>query len=239
MHNNKKTAIIHYWLVNMRGGEKMLEALLELFPDVDVFTHVLNKNALSDRIKSHAIYTSGIQKLPYAKKWYQLYMPLMPRALLDFDLHDYDLVISSEAGPAKGIVPNPAAYHLCYCHSPARYIWDLYHEYVRGLPPPVRALIRRLVPALRVWDVTSANLVDRFVTNSHYTAQRIKRYYNREADVVFGPVEIEKFLRAKREPAGYYLCAGQITPYKRIDLAAEACINAGKRLIVAGGGDEP
>lgn len=231
-----KTAIVHYWLVNMRGGEKMLEALLELFPRADIYTHVYDPGAVSDLIKSRNVFTSYINKLPFAKKLYQLYMPFMPAALMGFDLREYDLVISSEAGPAKGVVADPEAYHLCYCHSPMRYLWDMYHEYFRGTNPVVRFFMKRLIPSLRVWDITSANLVDRFVTNSHYVAKRIRRIYNREAEVVYGPARIEPYLNTERKPEDYYLFFGQITGYKRADIAIEACVKSGRKLIVAGAG---
>ena len=231
-----RTAIVHYWLVNMRGGEKMLEALLEMFPDADIYTHVYNPKAVSPLIKNRRIFTSRINRLPFAKKLYQLYMPLMPNALMDFNLQGYGLVISSEAGPAKGVVANPNAYHVCYCHSPMRYLWDMYHEYFRGTNPLVRFFMKRLIPSLRLWDVTSANLVDRFVTNSHYVANRIRRVYNREAEVVYGPAPIEQFLNVERKPAGYYLFFGQITGYKRADIAIEACVRSGRKLVVAGAG---
>jgi glycosyltransferase involved in cell wall biosynthesis len=229
-----KVAIVHYWLVNMRGGEKMLEALLEMFPQADIYTHVYNPKAVSALINSHRVFTSRVNRLPFAKKLYQLYMPLMPNALMDFNLQQYDLVISSEAGPAKGVVPNPNAYHLCYCHSPMRYLWDMYHEYFRGTNPLVRFFMKRLIPRLRLWDVTSSNLVDRFVTNSHYAAKRIRRIYNREAEVVYGPAAIEKYIAMERKPADYYLFFGQITGYKRADIAIEACVKSGRKLVVAG-----
>ena len=231
-----RIAIVHYWLVNMRGGEKMLEALLEMFPEADLFTHVYNPKAVSGLIRSHRVITSSINRLPWAKKFYQLYMPLMPRSLMEFNLQKYDLVISSEAGPAKGVVPNPNAYHLCYCHSPMRYLWDMYHEYFRGTNPLIRFFMKRLIPSLRIWDISSANLVDRFITNSHYVARRIRRVYNREAEVVYGPAPIEPFLGAARKPAGYYLFFGQITGYKRADIAIAACVRSGRKLVVAGAG---
>jgi glycosyltransferase involved in cell wall biosynthesis len=233
-----KTAIIHYWLVNMRGGEKMLEALLEMFPDADIYTHVYNPKAVSALINRHRVYTSRINKFPFAKKLYQFYMPLMPNALMDFNLQQYDLVISSEAGPAKGVVANPNAYHICYCHSPMRYLWDMYHEYFRGTNPLIRFFMKRLIPGLRLWDVTSANLVDRFITNSHYVAKRICRIYNREAAVVFGPAPIERFLNGERRPSDFYLFFGQITGYKRADIAIEACVKSGRKLVVAGAGEK-
>ena len=231
-----KTAIVHYWLVNMRGGEKVLEALLEMFPEADIFTHVYDPDAMPDSIKSHRVFTSYIQKLPMAKKLYQKYMPLMPNALNGFNLQEYDLIISSESGPAKGVVPNPDAYHICYCHSPMRYLWDMYHDYFRDSGGFVRFFMKRLIPNLRLYDVASSNLVDLFVANSGYVAKRIRRYYNREAAVVFPPVDIEKFGDIKRKPGDFYLFFGQLTGYKRADLAIEACIASGKKLVVAGAG---
>jgi glycosyltransferase involved in cell wall biosynthesis len=231
-----KVAIVHYWLVSMRGGEKMLEALLELFPEADIYTHVYNPKQLSPVITSHKVYTSYIQRLPFAKKLYQKYMPLMPNALKEFDLQDYDLVISSESGPAKGVIPNPDAYHLCYCHSPMRYLWDMYHEYFHKSGFITRFFMKRMIPGLRLWDVASSNLVDRFITNSGYVAKRIQRYYNRTAEVVYGPADIERFLGVERRPADYYLFFGQLVGYKRADIAIEACVTSGRKLIVAGAG---
>ena len=160
----------------------------------------------------------------------------MPSALDSFNLQNYDLVISSEAGPVKGIIPNPDAYHLCYCHSPMRYIWDMYHEYFKKAHFFTQVFMKRLIPRLRLWDVCSANLVDRFITNSSYSARRIKRYYNRDATVVYGPASIEKYLSVPRNTGSYYLLAGQITEYKRADIAFEACAHTGRKLVVAGSG---
>jgi glycosyltransferase involved in cell wall biosynthesis len=231
-----KVAIIHYWLVNMRGGEKVLEALLDIFPQADIYTHVYNPKAVSTLIKEKRVITSRINRLPFAKKLYQLYMPLMPNALMDFNLQDYDLVISSESGPAKGVVPNPDAYHICYCHSPMRYLWDMYHEYFRGTNPFVRFFMKRMIPSLRLWDITSANLVDCFIANSSYVAKRIIRYYNRQPAVIYPPVNIENYLSVKRKPQDFYLFFGQLTGYKRADIAIEACIKSGRKLVVAGAG---
>ena len=231
-----KVAIVHYWLLNMRGGEKVIEALLEMFPQADIFTHVYNPKAVSGKINSRRVITSRINRLPFAKKLYQLYMPLMPNALMDFNLQDYDLVISSESGPAKGVVPNPNAYHVCYCHSPMRYLWDMYHEYFKKTNPLVRLFMKRLIPSLRIWDVTSANLVDCFIANSAYVAKRVRRYYNREAAVIHPPADIERFSTAERKPAGYYLFFGQLAGYKRADIAVEACVKSGRKLVVAGAG---
>ncbi|QQO09793.1 glycosyltransferase [Breznakiella homolactica] len=231
-----KVAIVHYWLVTMRGGEKVLETLLEMFPDADIYTHVYDPDAVSDLINSHRVYTSYINYLPLAKKLYQKYMPFMPRALNKFNLQEYDLIISSESGPAKGVVPNPDAFHICYCHSPMRYLWDMYHEYLRDSNFLVRFLMRRMIPSLRVWDVTSSNLVDHFAANSNYVAKRIRRYYNRGSDVVFPPVAIERFLPVQRNPEDFYLFFGQLVGYKRADIAINACIASGRKLVVLGAG---
>jgi glycosyltransferase involved in cell wall biosynthesis len=231
-----KVAVVHYWLVNMRGGEKVLEALLEMYPQADIYTHVYDPRAVSSFINSHRIYTSYINKFPFARKLYQFYMPLMPNALLDFNLQAYNLILSSESGPAKGVVPNPDAFHVCYCHTPMRYLWDMYYEYFRKSNPVVKFFMKRLIPGLRLWDITSANMVDRFAANSHYVAKRIARVYNRSAEVVYPPASVERFLSIPRDPGDSYLYLGQITGYKRADIAIEACMASGRRLLVAGSG---
>lgn len=233
-----KVAIVHYWLVNMRGGEKALEALLEMYPEADIFTNVYDEKSISEKIKSHKIFTTYVNKLPFAKKFYQKYMPLMPNALKELDLSQYDLVISSESGPAKGVVVSPNAYHLCYCHTPMRYCWDMYHEYFAKSGFLTKFFMKRLIPRLRQWDISSSNLVDRFVTNSNYVSKRINRYYNRPADVVFGPTDIEKFMKVERNPGDFYLFFGQLVDYKRVDLAIEACLQSGRKLVVAGEGNK-
>ncbi len=231
-----KVAIVHYWLVTMRGGEKVLEELCKLFPQADIFTNVYDASKISDTIKSHKIYTTKINKWPMAKKLYQKYMPFMPKALMDLDLTGYDLVISSESGPAKGVVPSPNAFHLCYCHTPMRYLWDMYHEYFRKSNPIVKFFMKSMIPSLRLWDVMSSNLVDCFVANSHYVQARIKRYYNRDAKVIFPPCDIEKYGNNQRNPKDFYLFFGQLVGYKRADLAIEACIKSGRKLVVIGDG---
>jgi glycosyltransferase involved in cell wall biosynthesis len=163
-------------------------------------------------------------------------MPLMPNALKEFNLQDYDLIISSESGPAKGVTPNPDAYHICYCHSPMRYLWDMYHDYFRKAGFATRFFMKRFIPSLRLWDVISANLVDRFIANSTYVAKRVRRYYNREAEIIFPPVAIEKYLITKRKPEDFYLFFGQLVGYKRADIALDACVSSGRKLVVAGSG---
>ena len=231
-----KVAIVHYWLVTMRGGEKVLEELCKMYPQADIYTNVYNPDKISDEIKKHKIYTTRVNRFPMAKRFYQKYMPFMPNALMDLDLTSYDLIISSESGPAKGVCPAPNAYHVCYCHTPMRYLWDMYHEYFRKSNPIVKFFMKKMIPGLRQWDVISSNLVDHFVANSHYVAARIQRYYNRKATVVYPPCDIENYLENPRSPEDFYLFFGQLVGYKRADLAIEACIKSGRKLVVIGDG---
>lgn len=231
-----KIAIVHYWLVTMRGGEKVLEELCKLYPDADIYTNVYNPKKISDVIKSRKIYVTKVNKYPFAKKMYQTYMPFMPNALMQLDLTGYDLIISSESGPAKGVCPSPNAFHLCYCHTPMRYIWDMYYEYSRKSNFLVRFFMKTIAPKIRIWDITSANLVDRFVANSSFVAARIQRYYNRKSDVVFPPCDIQKYIENPRNPQDFYLFFGQLVGYKRADLAVEGCIKAKKKIVVIGDG---
>jgi glycosyltransferase involved in cell wall biosynthesis len=253
-----KTALIHYWLVNDRGGEKVLAKLAEQFPDADLFTHVYDPSAVPESIRRLNVRTTFIQKLPFAKKLYKHYLPLMPWALRRLDLSGYDLIISSESGPAKGIRKPPGATHICYCHTPMRYLWDMEADYAKSASLLQKAGLKLFGPALRKWDLWSATQVDRFIANSQFVAERIKRIYNREAEVLYPPVDVEHFHPAsgreagaqrqqrngverqtlERDPQDFYLFFGQLTAYKRADLAVEAFLKMGKRLVVAGAGEE-
>jgi glycosyltransferase involved in cell wall biosynthesis len=237
-----RIALIHYWLVAMRGGERVLESLCRLFPQADIFTHVCAPQNLSPLLRSRTIRTSFIRKLPFSARLYQRYLPLMPLALEQLDLRGYDLVISSESGPAKGVLTHAGTPHICYCHTPMRYLWDFYQDYLERAGPVTRLLMRPLFHRLRLWDVLSANRVDVFVANSRYVARRIARLYRREAEVIHPPVEVDLF-RPKGEPrpakAGApCLCLGELTGYKRVDLAVEAFTRMKKPLLVIGRGPE-
>lgn len=229
-----KVALVHYWLVGTRGGEKVLDALCEIYPEADIFTLVADEKKLSPIVSSHKITTSFLQKIGGVKH-YKRMLPLMPMALESFDLSEYDLIISSEAGPAKGIIPGPNARHICYCHSPMRYIWDLYPQYYKSAGLFSRLAMAVFSPVLRAWDVTTAARVDHFIANSSYVAKRIERYYRRDAVIINPPVDIERFSISERVD-DFYLCAGQITPYKRVDLAIDAFTLMNKRLVVLGAG---
>lgn len=233
-----KTALIHYWLVNDRGGEKVLARLAEQFPDADLFTHVYDPAAMPEEIRRMPIRTTFIQKLPFAKKYYKNYLPLMPWALRRIDLSGYDLIISSESGPAKGIRKPEGATHICYCHTPMRYLWDMSDEYYQNASLLKKLGMKIFLPWLRKWDLWSATQVDRFIANSQFVAERIKNIYGREAEVVYPPVDVEHFQTLERDPQEFYLFFGQLTAYKRADLAIEAFNRLGLRLIVAGDGEE-
>jgi glycosyltransferase involved in cell wall biosynthesis len=232
-----KVAIVHYWLVGMRGGEKVVESLCEMFPQADIFTHVHDPAAVSETINRHRIFTTFIQKLPGARTRYKKYLLLMPFALEALNLQDYDLVISSESGPAKGVITRPDALHICYCHSPMRYIWDQYHEYRAAAALPARWAMSLFATPLRVWDVAAAARVDAFIANSSFVAGRISKYYRRAATVIHPPVAVESFTAAA-QPDDFYLCFGHLAAYKRFDLAVDAFNMNGKKLIIAGDGEE-
>jgi len=232
-----RVALIHYWLVSIRGGEKVLEALCEIFPEADIFTHVCDRSVLSQTLARHRIRTSFIQRLPNARRWYQKYLPLMPLALEQLDLRGYDLVISSESGPAKGVIVAPGAVHVCYCHSPMRYAWDQYHAYLERAGIMTRALAPPLLHYMRAWDLQSASRVDHFIANSRFVARRIRQYYRRDALVIAPPVDTRNFY-VSDAIGDYYLMIGQLVPYKRPDLAIGAFNQMGRKLVVIGEGPE-
>jgi glycosyltransferase involved in cell wall biosynthesis len=233
-----KVAIIHYWLVGMRGGEKVVEALCEMYPQADIFTHVYVPEMVSDAIRRHRVIPTFINAMPRAARMYKTYLPLMPLALEQLDLRGYDLVISSESGPAKGIIAPSDAVHVCYCHTPMRYIWNMYHDYRSNAGWAARLMMPPLAHYLRMWDVTSAARVDSFVANSATVARRIHRYYNADATVIHPPVDTDAFSPAPPSELGdYYLMAGELVSYKRPDLAVRAFNEMKLKLVVIGGGD--
>ncbi|RWR14505.1 glycosyltransferase family 4 protein [Sinirhodobacter populi] len=233
-----RVALIHYWLVTMRGGEKVLESLCRMFPDADIFTHAYKPEAISPVIRRHRVTTTFISRLPQPEKRYRSYLPLMPLALEQLDLRGYDLVISCEAGPAKGIIPAPDALHVCYCHSPMRYVWNMYHDYRDRSGRLKQMAMVPLTHYIRNWDAVSAMRVDKFIANSENVRRRIARYYERDAAVVYPPVSTEDFTPLAPDAAeDFYLMVGELVSYKRPDLAVAAFNRLGRRLIVIGGGE--
>jgi glycosyltransferase involved in cell wall biosynthesis len=236
-----RVALVHDWLTGMRGGEKVLEVLCELFPDADIFTLVHRPGSVSPGIERHRIHTSIIQRLPLAGRLYRRYLPLFPFAIEQFDLDGYDLVISSSHCAAKGVVPPGRARHLCYCHSPMRYAWDQFDAYFG--PERVGRLAHRwvyrpLLARLARWDASTAHRVDRFLANSRHVAGRIRRYYDREASVLYPPVDTVFYHPGDVSPEGHFLIVSALVPYKQIDLAIAACAQIGAPLRIAGSGPE-
>jgi glycosyltransferase involved in cell wall biosynthesis len=230
-----RTAIVHYWLLNSRGGEKVLEALCRLLPGADLFTLFYEPDRVSPVIRAHRCQTSFLQ--PF-RKYYRSLLPLMPMALEQFDLREYDLIVSSESGPAKGVLAPSTARHVCYCHTPMRYLWDLYPAYRNEwtTSPVKRALMAPLAHYLRLWDYASAARVDHFVANSENVRRRITRSYRRESQVIPPPVAVETFYVKSSED--YYLIVSELVPYKRLDAAVRVFSRNGRKLKIVGSGPE-
>ncbi|HEX4227616.1 MAG TPA: glycosyltransferase [Bryobacteraceae bacterium] len=230
-----RCAIVHYWLLGMRGGEKVVEELCRILPRPDIFTLFYDPDRVSPFLRSHKIITSFLN--PF-QRHYRSCLPLTPIALEHFDLRDYDLVVSSESGPAKGVLTSSQTRHVCYCHTPMRYLWDLYpaylHDWTRSKLK--RALMAPLANYLRLWDVASANHVDQFVANSRNVQNRIWRAYRRSSEIVYPPVAVEGFYSA--DPDDYFLIVSELVAYKRVDDAVRSFTRTGRRLKIAGGGPE-
>ncbi len=233
-----RVALVHDWLTGMRGGEQVLLAIARLFPEAPIYTLLHIPGSVSPELESHPIRTSFLQRVPGIRRHYRRCLPFFPAAVEDFDLAGYDLVISSSHCAAKGVVPPPGAYHLCYCHTPMRYAWDQEHAYFprrTGLAARLRGLI---LTALRAWDVAASARVDRFLANSRFVARRIARYYRREAEVLHPPVDTAFFTPGPGEPGDYCLAVSALAPYKRLDQAIAACEGAGLELRIVGDGPE-
>jgi len=231
-----KVAIAADWMSNVGGGGRVLTHLHSLFPQAPIYTTIVDRERLPAHIREWEIRPSFLQSVPFAKRRYQAFLPLMPMAFEQFDLRDYDLVISASSACAKGVIVAPGALHLCYCYTPCRYIWDLYHDYTRGLRlKPVAAYVAH---RLRLWDRVSADRVDHFVAISREVAGRIRRHYRRDAEVIYPPVDVERFTPTGAEPEDFYLVVSRLVPYKRIDLAIQAANRLGRRLVVVGDGPD-
>lgn len=229
-----RTALVHYWLAKYRGGERLLELFSDLYPDADLFTLVHRQGEVGPQLERHTIHTSFIQRLPFGVSRYRVYLPLMPFAVESFDLDSYDLVISSESGPAKGVITRPETCHVCYCETPMRYLWTMYHSYRSELGFFGRPLWSIVSMPLRIWDRASADRVDFFIANSANVAKRIWKYYRRPAAVVHCPVDWDRFRIGPDD--GYYLFVGELTEYKGIRTAVEAFRGTDRKLLVVGDG---
>lgn len=240
--NPIKVAIVCDWLVAVGGAEKVLGHLLQCYPQADLFAVVdFVDEDKRDFLLGKQVKTSFIQKLPFAKKYYRHYLPLMPLAIEQLDVSSYDLIISSSHAVAKGVITGPDQVHISYVHSPMRYAWDLQHQYLKesGLDKKWRGYVARyLLHKLRLWDLRSANGVDHFIANSGFIARRIEKTYRRQAEVIYPPVELNHFT-PHHEKEEFYLAASRLVPYKRIDLIVEAFKEMpDKKLIVIGDGPD-
>jgi glycosyltransferase involved in cell wall biosynthesis len=237
----RRVAILHDWLTGMRGGEKVLQAICELYPGATLYTLVRVPGTVSPTIESHPIRTSFVQRLPRVARYYRHYLPLFPTAVELIDLDRYDLVISSSHCAVKSVIPRGGATHICYCHSPMRYAWDQFGSYFGPDQVGERRsrLMRPVMAAMARWDASTAGRVNRFLANSQYVAGRIRRYYNRRSTVVYPPVDTEFYRPDLRGPSGPgALVVSALVPYKRLDLAVEACRLARIPLTVVGQGPE-
>jgi glycosyltransferase involved in cell wall biosynthesis len=234
----EKVAIIHDWLNGMRGGEKVLEEILRLYPGADVFTLFYEPEKVSPLIRSKRVFTSRLNRNPLIKKHYQFFLPWFPRHIEAFDLNDYSLVISSSHCVAKGVIPAPEARHYSYIHSPMRYAWDQYYSYFAGAGFFRRKIIQREISRLRVWDVSSTARVDDFIANSQFVRQRIEKFYRRQATIIHPPVDIDFFQPAAKPRRDYFLLISALVPYKNIGLVIEACRQLAEKLIIVGRGPE-
>jgi glycosyltransferase involved in cell wall biosynthesis len=234
-----RVAIVHDWLTGMRGGERVLEGLCELYPDADLYSLVAFPDRLSPALQARPVQTSFVQKLPFVRRRYRYYLPIFPRAIESLDLRTYDLVLSSSHCVAKGARARPGALHIAYVHTPMRYAWGMLDQYfVNGRYGTLRrGAVSAVMGPLRSWDRRSAERVDHFVANSENVARRIRDCYGREATVIYPPVDTERF-RPGASREDFYLVVSALVPYKRIDLAIRAANLGRLPLVIAGEGAE-
>lgn len=237
-----KIALVHDWLASAGGAggaEKTLMAVKEIFPEAPIYTTVYNHERMPEKFGSYDIRTSFIQKLPLARTKYQLYFPLMPAAIENLNLDNYDIVISFNHSFAKGVITRPSTLHICYAYTPLRYAWDMYQTYLsqEDIPKWQRRCVPFLFNYLRTWDVVSSFRVDKFVAISRHTARRLKKYYKVEAEVIYPPVEVDKFYITPRA-GDFFLIVSRLVSYKRLDLAVRAFKELGLPLIIIGQGPQ-
>ena len=234
-----KVALVHDWLTGMRGGEKCLDVLCELFPEADLYTLLHQKGKLSQNIESKSIRTSFVQHLPFGLKKYRHYLPLFPLAIEQFDLSEYDLIVSSSHCVAKGVRRNNSTYHISYVHTPMRYVWDQFNTYFRQPRTswPVRIGAELMRPYLQRWDRNTAKRVDTFLCNSNNIRKKILEYYGRESQVIYPPVDLSLFKPGDTK-ADFYLMVGAFAPNKRVDLAVHAFNQLKLPLKISGSGQD-
>jgi glycosyltransferase involved in cell wall biosynthesis len=235
-----RVALVHDWLTGMRGGEKVLEVLCRLFPDADLLTLVHAQRSVSTVIEARQIRPSFVQRLPRPTQWYRHYLPTFPTAIECFDLDDIDLVVSTSHCAAKSVVRTGRALHICYCHSPMRYAWDQFDAYFgpERVGRPTSVVMRHVMAWLARWDRDTASRVDHFIANSAFVAGRIERFYNRDAAILYPPVDTRFFTPAPVAPEPYFLVVSALVPYKRLDVAVLAAMRLGVPLKIVGSGPD-
>jgi glycosyltransferase involved in cell wall biosynthesis len=230
-----RVALVHDWLTGMRGGEAVLGEIASFFPEAPIYTLLVRPGVVAGELASHRIRTSHLQRLCFGGRRYRWLLPLMPQAVSCFGMEEFDLIISSSHCVAKGIIPSPSAVHVCYCHTPMRYLWDQREDYIRRIAKPLRPLVRMSLERLRAWDVVSSARVDHFVANSRLVARRIERYWRREAEVIPPPVDTD-FFTPGGERKGHILMVAALVPYKRVDVGIAVASRLGQPLHIVGEG---
>jgi glycosyltransferase involved in cell wall biosynthesis len=232
-----RIAIVHHWLISQGGGERVVEALALMFPEADIFTLVASPKGIPKALQDRHITQSFLGQFPCSAKIYRHLLPLYPLAVEQLDLREYDLVISSDAGPMKGVITAPGAIHICYCHSPMRYVWNKYRDYSNELTGPAKYIFTLSAHYVRNWDFSAAQRVTHFIANSNNVAARIQQYYARESAVIYPPVDTSKGTLVDTV-SDHYLAVGRLVAYKRLDLVIAACNRLGRKLRIIGVGPE-
>lgn len=238
MLTSMKVAIVHDWLVNYGGAERVVEQMLKMYPDADIYTLVYDKKKMGKIFPEEKVHPSFIQKIPKATKLYTKFLSLMPKAFESFDLTSYDLVIASSSSCAKGVITSPNTAFVAYIHSPMRYAWDLYYDYFMNAGILTRFFMKRQMPAIRQWDFLSSQRINTLVANSSYIKKRIKKFWNRDSKVIFPPVDVDRLSPNNLPAEDFYVVFSRFVSYKRVDLAIKACGQLGKKLIVIGSGSQ-
>ncbi len=238
MEKKLKVALVHDWLANYGGAETWCELALDIYPDADIYTLVYDKKKMKGHFEKNKIFTSRLQKIPFATKIYTKLLSFMPAAFESFDFSGYDLVICSSSSCAKGVITPPSTAQVAYVHTPMRYAWDLFFDYRKRSGLLTRFFMDRWMPKIRLWDYVSAQRIDTVIANSKYIARRIKKFWNRDARVIYSPVNERRFYPSSKteKKEDYYVFFSRLVQYKRADIAINACASLGKKLVVIGGG---
>lgn len=234
-----KVAIVHDWLTNYGGAETIVELWLKMYPQADIYTLVYDPKKMKGHFENNKIYTSSLQKLPFASKIYTKLLKFMPKAFESFDLSTYDLVLCSSSSCAKGVIVPPSVPQIAYIHSPMRYAWDLYFDYKKRSGKLTRFFMNRWMPSIRQWDYISSQRIDTLIANSKYIQRRIKKFWNLDSKVIYPTLNPSRFFPSENdERKDYYVFFSRLVPYKRADLAIKACIKLNRKLVIIGGGSE-